>query len=71
MLRPIVQGAEAGFRAPPRIRRWPEMRIMREGFAAYLPRPCNLGRISALVARLTRCEAASGFVAEQERAMAV
>lgn len=50
---------------------WPEVRAMQEGFAAYLPKPCNLGRISALVASLTPREAAAGFVTEPGQAMAV
>lgn len=37
---------------------WPERRVMQEGFAAYLPKPCNLHRISALVARFSPRDAA-------------
>lgn len=50
---------------------WPELRAMQEGFAAYLPKPCNLRRISALVATLTPREAVTGFVTGPEQAMAV
>ena len=39
---------------------WPEWRVMQEGFAAYLPKPCNLHRISALVARFSPRDAAAG-----------
>jgi two-component system, cell cycle response regulator DivK len=42
---------------------WPERSALQEGFAGHLPKPCNLNRITALVARLTRCEALPGFVA--------
>jgi two-component system cell cycle response regulator DivK len=35
---------------------WPERRVMEEGFAAYLPKPCNLRRITGLVAGLARRE---------------
>jgi len=35
---------------------WPERRALNEGFAAHLPKPCNLQRIAALVARLARPE---------------
>ena len=31
---------------------WLEPRVMAEGFAAYLPKPCNLTRIMGLVASL-------------------
>lgn len=31
---------------------WPERRVLAEGFAAYLPKPCNLDRIGVLVQRL-------------------
>jgi two-component system cell cycle response regulator DivK len=41
---------------------WPERRVMQEGFAAHLPKPCNLDRIFALVARLARRDAAADFV---------
>ena len=51
---------------------WPERRVLQEGFAGYLPKPCNLERISALVARLTRPgDAVGGFVPGPERALAV
>lgn len=50
---------------------WPERRVMQEGFAAHLPKPCNLERISALVARLTRLENAPGYVAQPAPALAV
>jgi CheY-like chemotaxis protein len=50
---------------------WPEPRVMQEGFAAHLPKPCNLDRISTLVARLTRLDAAPGFVTQPEQALAV
>jgi two-component system cell cycle response regulator DivK len=47
---------------------WPEGRALREGFAGYLPKPCSLDCISALIARFTRPgDGARGF----ERAMAV
>jgi twitching motility two-component system response regulator PilH len=42
---------------------WPEWRALEEGFAGHLPKPCNLERIAALVARLTRRDGASGLVA--------
>lgn len=42
---------------------WPEGSVMQEGFAGYLPKPCNLERIAALVARLGRADAAPGVVA--------
>lgn len=32
---------------------WPERRVLAEGFAAYLPKPCNLRRVLALVQRFT------------------
>lgn len=53
---------------------WPERRVMEEGFVAYLPKPCNLDRISALVARLTRASASPacpGLVADAGTALAV
>jgi two-component system, cell cycle response regulator DivK len=50
---------------------WPERRVLEEGFAGHLPKPCNLERIAALVARLTRCDAASGLIAGPGPAMAV
>ncbi|HYW10524.1 MAG TPA: response regulator [Longimicrobium sp.] len=50
---------------------WPERRVMQEGFAAHLPKPCNLDRISALVQRLIRVHAAPGFVANPGTALAV
>lgn len=31
---------------------WPEGRVMAEGFAGYLPKPCTLSRIMGLVASL-------------------
>lgn len=37
---------------------WPERRVLREGFAAHLPKPCGLERIAAVVGRLTRAEGA-------------
>lgn len=39
---------------------WPERRVLEEGFAAHLAKPCNLERITALVARLIRRDAACG-----------
>lgn len=42
---------------------WPERRVLGEGFAGYLPKPCSLPRISALVACLTRREVAPAPVA--------
>ena len=42
---------------------WPERRALQEGFAGHLPKPCHLERISTLVGRLTRLDAAPGFVA--------
>jgi two-component system cell cycle response regulator DivK len=50
---------------------WPERRVMQEGFAAHLPKPCNLDRISALVARLARRDAAADFVVGPGSAVAV
>lgn len=31
---------------------WPEPRVLEEGFAAHVPKPCNLARIGTLVHRL-------------------
>lgn len=42
---------------------WPERRVLQEGFAAHLPKPCNLERIAALVVRLGRVDAPRGMVA--------
>ena len=50
---------------------WPETRVLQEGFAAHLPKPCNLNRISALVAGLARREAPSGLAAGMGPALAV
>jgi CheY-like chemotaxis protein len=50
---------------------WPERRVMQEGFAAHLPKPCNLDRISALVARLVRREAATLVAGPGAAAVAV
>ena len=36
---------------------WPERRVMAEGFAAHLPKPCNLLRIQGLVHRFTHHDA--------------
>jgi two-component system, cell cycle response regulator DivK len=49
---------------------WPERRVMQEGFAAHLPKPCNLDRISALVTRFLRRETAT-LVAGPGAAVAV
>ena len=35
---------------------WPERRVMAEGFAGHIAKPCNLERIRALVGRLTQRE---------------
>ncbi|HEX6910803.1 MAG TPA: response regulator [Longimicrobium sp.] len=50
---------------------WPELRVLQEGFAAYLPKPCNLNRISALVAGLVRPEAPAGRAAGMGPALPV
>jgi CheY-like chemotaxis protein len=42
---------------------WTERRVLQEGFAAHLPKPCSLDRITALAAGLTRRDAACGSVA--------
>jgi CheY-like chemotaxis protein len=42
---------------------WPEPSALQEGFAGHLPKPCNLNRITALAARLARCDTHPGFVA--------
>ena len=36
---------------------WPEGRVMEEGFAAHLPKPCNLQRMATLVQRLVQPDA--------------
>ncbi|HEX6040648.1 response regulator [Longimicrobium sp.] len=48
---------------------WPEARVVEEGFAGYLPKPCNLERISGLIERLTRASAAQGCAAAGPGAM--
>jgi two-component system cell cycle response regulator DivK len=50
---------------------WPEPSVLREGFAAHLPKPCNLERITALVVRLTRPDASRGMMAGPGAMMAV
>lgn len=35
---------------------WPEPRVLAEGFAAHLPKPCNLNRVGVVVKRFTRRE---------------
>ncbi|HEX2077169.1 MAG TPA: response regulator [Longimicrobium sp.] len=35
---------------------WPESRVLAEGFAAHLPKPCNLKRVGMVVKRFTRRE---------------
>ena len=35
---------------------WPERAVIEEGFAAYLPKPCNLDRVASLVQRLVLAE---------------
>jgi two-component system cell cycle response regulator DivK len=42
---------------------WPERRVLTEGFAGYMSKPCNLQRMSAMVACLTRRQVASALVA--------
>jgi two-component system, cell cycle response regulator DivK len=32
---------------------WPEPRVLAEGFAAHLPKPCNLNRVGGMVQRFT------------------
>ena len=50
---------------------WPERRVLSEGFAGHLPKPCNLERIAAVVARLARVDGPSGFVAGHGPALMV
>jgi CheY-like chemotaxis protein len=42
---------------------WPERRVMAEGFAGHITKPCNLERISALVGVLTRPQPGPTLVA--------
>ena len=37
---------------------WPEPRVLQEGFAGHLPKPCNLRGVGAVVERLARRDAA-------------
>jgi two-component system, cell cycle response regulator DivK len=40
---------------------WPEARVLAEGFAAYLPKPCNLNRVAGVVQRFTTRGLDRGF----------
>lgn len=42
---------------------WPERRVMAEGFAGHIAKPCNLERIGVLVQMLTCPEPRLGIVA--------
>jgi CheY-like chemotaxis protein len=41
---------------------WPERRVMAEGFAGHISKPCNLQRIASLVGVLTRRQPTLGIV---------
>ena len=40
---------------------WPEPRVLAEGFAAYLPKPCNLNRVGGMVQRFTSRDLDRGY----------
>ncbi len=42
---------------------WPEARVLHEGFAAHVTKPCNLRRIGVLVPQLARRGVDRGFMA--------
>ena len=41
---------------------WPERRVLDEGFAGHVTKPCNLARIGLLVGLLTRPQVTIGLV---------
>jgi CheY-like chemotaxis protein len=43
---------------------WPERRVMAEGFAGHISKPCNLERIATLVGLLTRPQPCVALVAK-------
>jgi CheY-like chemotaxis protein len=43
---------------------WPERRVMAEGFAGHISKPCNLERIATLVGLLTRPQPCVAMVAK-------
>ena len=42
---------------------WPEQRVLQEGFAAHVAKPCNLRRMGVLVHRLARRGVDHGYLA--------
>lgn len=48
---------------------WPERRVLAEGFAGHLPKPCNLQRIGSLVHLLTRPKLAVGRIVDSALAV--
>ena len=48
---------------------WPERRVMAEGFAGHIAKPCNLERIGSLVGLLTRPKVTIGLVPDSALAV--
>lgn len=48
---------------------WPERRVLAEGFAGHLSKPCNLQRIGSLVHLLTRPKVAVGRIVDSALAV--
>ena len=49
---------------------WPERRVLAEGFAGWLPKPCSLDRISTLIERLARARTPQGRAAGSDAVVA-